>query len=117
LNEWLVGSAAVAMPCMAASSQRHGKTGAKPWQCWVSPAPARLQVKEDVLDFCLLDERLRAFSLPTPPALAAYRVVVCSCSASGGRDIGAPAVFFSFFLGGGRICAAEGYIRGLKAPA
>ncbi len=35
------------------------------------------------MPFCLLDDETRAFALPSPTELPAYRIVVCSCSAAG----------------------------------
>lgn len=41
------------------------------------------QAKGDTLPFCLLEEELRAFVLPSEAALDRARVVVCSCTGAG----------------------------------
>ena len=51
---------------------------------FVSPPFIASQVKEDVLPYCLMDERLRMLRAPTAAAMGSYRVVVASCTSAGG---------------------------------
>ena len=44
---------------------------------------ALAQVHKDVLPLCAIDDRTRAFSLPSPASLAQARVVVTTCGAAG----------------------------------
>lgn len=76
-------------------------------------SPAPLQVKADVLPYCVYDEETRLFIAPPPALRQSYTVVVCTCAAAG-----APAGQCSHRerrASGGVVCSratAKGGIRG-----
>jgi hypothetical protein len=77
------------------------------------PCPFPVQVKEDVLPFCIYNGASNMFGMPKRKVLHGFRVVVATCSAAGLlREVGADRVAsFSHVLidEAGQVCVRVGW--------